>query len=115
MAKLKVINSSSTTNISSQNGPADILLNSRRVIAFGSNALNNAGSTKSPSFHMTILEIAVPKRSNSIVKEKSRYARSTNSIYDRYTSSKLRMQSIATLPLSSTILCTLVVRNLEFP
>ena len=80
MAKLKVTNSSSMTNISSQNEPVDVLLNSRKVIVFDSNALNNAGIVKSPFFHMAVLEIVVQKRSNSIAKEKSRYPHSINSI-----------------------------------
>src|SRR5436190_22949341 len=115
MARLKVTNSSSTTNISFQNEPVDFLLNSQRVTVFNSSVLNNIGCTKPPPFHMAGLEIVGPKKSNLIVKEKSRYPRSANSIYDRYTSSKLHMQRIATLQLSSIILSILVVRSLEFP
>src|SRR5205814_5205822 len=115
MAKLKVTNSSSTMNISFQNELMDFLLNLRRVMAFDSSALNNIGSTKLPPFHMARPEIVGPKKSNLIAKEKSKYLHSTNSIDDRYTSSKLHMQYIATLRLSSIILSTLVVCSLEFP
>jgi hypothetical protein len=114
MAKLKVSDSSSMTSIRSRIKPMDILLNSRRLIVLSSNALNKGGSTKSPPFHMIVLEI-VEQKGNLIAKEKSRYLHFTDSIEGRYIFCRMRiMQIMPILQLSSVILSILAIVNLEF-